>query len=49
MRENIAVCADKSCVRGHPHVRFKIGGGLAVFIFYAKAEPVRLIGFKGIL
>src|SRR6476661_914753 len=46
MSENIPVCAQKDRVRGHAHVRLKIGGGLAVFIFHAESEPVRLVGFE---
>ena len=49
VRENIAVRAQENRVRGHAHVRLKIGGGLAIFIFHAKAEPVRPAGFERML
>src|SRR5579871_2576582 len=46
MSKDVAVCAHENRMRGHAHIRLKIGSGLAIFIFHAKTEPVRLAGFE---
>src|SRR5260221_5309830 len=45
--EDVSIRAEEDCVAGHVHIGFKISGGLAVFVFNAKAKPVRLAGFDG--
>src|SRR5262249_53718779 len=44
--ENVPIAADEHRMAGHAHIRFKIDCRPAIFVFYAKVEPVRPIGLE---